>query len=113
MKAILLLPVTVFVLTICACSKRDGAEENCDDHYIKLQKEKWKDIADCGKGCSYWLGKGDYRYSVIYFSEVQCINWNTAPKTSGVGVNCSGDSITVDNWSEVKNIRLIANCADQ
>ncbi len=109
----LLLVLSISVLTVISCSKRDGVEENCDDYYITLQKERWKKVSACGTGCFFSLGKGIYKSSVIYFTDQQCIYWNTAPKTSGVGVNCAGDSIRVDNWNEVKNLKQLATCADK
>ncbi len=112
MKITLLL-LTISVLIAISCSKRAGVEENCDDYYITLQKERWKDISGCDTECFFSLGRGIYKSSVIYFTDQHCIYWNTAPATSGIGVNCNGDSIRIDNWKDVKNIKQLATCADK
>jgi len=104
----LYLPFLFTVVVIAACSKKSNPD--CDALWISKMKKQWEMVSSCSPEFKHYLGKGTYQSTVIYYTSISCAACNIAQPQ--YGVNCTGDSIKINNWSEVKDTRIIATCRD-
>lgn len=109
MKKYILLAILSVLVAILSCSKTKN-EKDCDNYYINLMKDKWRMISVCTVDFHPYLGKGIYQSKVVYYTSISCSMCMVALPEKVV--SCSGDSISVSNWNEVTETKVLARCTD-
>lgn len=99
--------IFAFVIFGLSCSK---TKRDCDAYWISKMKEKWMMLSNCTPEFKHYLAKGIYEAKGIYYTGISCITCKFPPPE--FVINCAGDSIRVNNWSDVSDTKIIATCHD-